>query len=438
MDYATLAKSVGGTSVDYGNLASSLGGKPQEPQDTRDFLTKASDFVGSIFPGQQIGKTIGTLGGYIYTKAHDLLTGSDYSKYYNLQAPTIQQNLGDIAQGALTVALPGAGEGAGLVGRVGAQAAVGAGLGASGAVAQGSTNLGDITQNAALGGVLGGTVGIAAEGVSKLAEKLPQRIINNLLPQLKTSGRLDYAIENTALGSPEKMLATSDAAKASYNKQIDAILQHPENADKFINGQDVIGKTLSDFPNSEYTPESIIGKIKSQVPSEAATITKLAKGEITLEEANTLRKAIDNITFKTAIDSPEIKAGKDLAAAVGSSLRDLVQTGAPETQPVFLNFSKEIDLNKALKKLVQRSQKKGLFGFKELLGALGAEHILGPVGGLGVLTGEKVANLPVARVAAAKTLKAIAPAIKQVSKVSGKAGTLMAKNIPSQADQTIQ
>lgn len=278
-----------------------------------------------------------------------------------------------------------------------------------------------------------------ANTVSKLSDALPRRIINNLLPQLKTTGLKDYAIDNLKVGSVDKMLQTSQEALDNYDSQINTILKHPDNAGIEVVGNDIVKKTLSQFPNSEYTPESILAKVKSQVPASAKLVTKLQDGSLSLDEANTLRSAIDKVTYKTAIDSPEVKAGKEVAEAFGHSLRDAVKTSAPETVPIFNGYAKEINLKKALVKLAQKSEKKGFITMKELLESYGAGNLGGPVAAVTTLATSKLIDTPAAKVLMAKTLSKAAIPIKaigrSVTKISPIAKEITQANRVSNASQ---
>lgn len=264
------------------------------------------------------------------------------------------------------------------------------------------------------------------KGVSDLMDALPRRIINNLLPQLKNSETIDYATSNLKLGSVDSMLAKSNQSLDLYDSSINSILTHPDYSAIPVVGNDIIQKTLEEFPNSEYTPEIILAKIKSQIPGSAALVTKLEKGSLSLEEANTLRQAIDRVTYKSIIDSPEVKAGKELAQAFGNALRNEVKTLAPESVPIFTKYSKEINLNKALNKLSLKLSKNGAVSMKELLGALGGGTLGGPLGAGTVLAGEKIINSPTFKVGAAKLLKNVAkPVAETVSNAVTKGAPLL-------------
>ncbi len=267
---------------------------------------------------------------------------------------------------------------------------------------------------------ISGAISGTAKGLANLTDSIPRRIVNNLLPQLKNSETIDYAINNTKLGTVDSMVSASEKALSSYDSQIQSILTHPDYADIKIAAQSVIDSTLKQFPNSEYTAEQIVSKMKTQLPGSSGLITKLQNGELTLEEANQLRQAVDKITYKTIIDSPEVRAGKDVAEAFGNALRNEVKTTAPETVPIFKNYSKEVNLKKALNKLSAKEAKKGAVSMKELLGALGASGLTGPMGGAITLGAEKLVNTPAVRVGAAKAIKSVSPVAQKTAELIGK------------------
>jgi len=253
--------------------------------------------------------------------------------------------------------------------------------------------------------------------LSDLTQAIPRRIINNLLPQLKNPETIDYATSNLKLGSVDSMITKSESSLDAYDTSIKSILNHPDYQGVAIKGSDIIQKTLQEFPNSEYTPQAILDKIKSQIPGTAALVTKLQDSGLSLMEANTLRQAIDRITYKNIIDSPEVRAGKELAEAFGNSLRNTIKDTAPETKPIFSNYRKEINLRRALDNLSKKQGRASAISMREMVGALGATGIAGPIAGVGMLAAEKLADTPAVRVGTARLLsKTAVPTAKAVAK----------------------
>jgi len=372
--------------------------------------------IKAIFPGEKIGQSIGTLGGYV---------ASGFNPDYDISAPTPLQVAGDIAQAALMV---GTGQPTGTagvqvlgktvpvmqtattaLGRIGQASAVGAGLTGTGAIAEGETNVGQILKESAVGGIAGGTFGVAGEVINKTLTSLPNRFAKFAFPGLKTPEALDYAVKNTKVGTLPSMIEHNQKSMNSFNSQIKTILAHPDNVDIKIKPETIIDGVLETFPRSEYTPSSIFNTIKKQVPSEAATISKLQKGiALNLEDSNKLRQVLDSRTYKpSALDTPEIKAGKELIEAFGNSIRKQVQTLAPETQPIFANYSKEITLSKVLNKLKDKSDSKSILSLMDLASmGFGTISGIGPAVGL---VGQKVLQAPETKIMTAKALSSVSP-----------------------------
>lgn len=265
---------------------------------------------------------------------------------------------------------------------------------------------------------------------------LPNRIVNSILPQLKQSDTLDYAVSHIKLGKVDSMVESSQQAMDSYNNQIDAVLSHPDYAEVPVNGENIVKTTLSQFPNSEYSEEDIFNKMRAQLPAQAKVFTKLENGEsISLQEANTLRKSIDRITYKNTIDSPEVKANKDVAAAFGNSLRNTVQDTAKETQPIFDNYSKEINVYRALKKLATKENKSSLISLKDLLSANIGTGIAGIPGAAAGIIGDKVLSSPAVGLAGAKLAKTAAGVVSPVLKTAGEVLPKVAQVVPRKTSQ---
>jgi len=149
--------------------------QPQTSQEQpKDLLTKATDVVTSIFPGKQVGEAIGTAGGALYTKAKDIITGSNIYPDYDLSAPKPLQVAGDIVSGASTIAglkLPVPASLLGAVGQYGALGAMGTGGEslAKGNTAEQATK--EATKGGIIGAITGGIFNLLGKGINKLASK---------------------------------------------------------------------------------------------------------------------------------------------------------------------------------------------------------------------------------------------------------------------------
>ena len=424
-DFATLKpvntqQASSGSQPDFSSLTSSASKTttPQPQQSLADQiwsgLAAAGNTISSVLPGKQLGNAIGTsvagIGQAI--QQHSLQPALQAGAENNSNFGKI---VGDTVNAVATPAslLVGGPEGPGLLNaaaRVGTNVATGAALGGANAAAQGK----DITQGAEVGGATGGALSTAGEGISALLNQLPSRLVRQALPKL-TPGNEQYALENTKVGSLQTLLQDSKSSIQNLGGQIKQILSHPDYATHTGEGDAAIQKTLAAFPNSDYTPSSVVSSVKSLVPEQSKLVDKVAAGTATLSEKNDLRKSIDPIIKKVFTDNPQVSSTKQIGAEFANSLRGEVQSQAPETQPVFAKLSKEIDLRNALQTMNKRVQNNKALGLYDITAALGGLSTAGPVGALGAIAAEKAARSPAVGLAAAKAAQVGAKAAPTIA-----------------------
>lgn len=382
--------------------------KPQEP----GFLEKASNVVSKYFPGKQLGTALGNS----FDALKGLATGDMERFNSSAQAngfDMARKVAGDVTNIGLTVAAPTLGGGSSVLGRIGANTALGAGLSASKAVSEGESGS-NILKDAAIGGVTGGAISGASEFVSGLTNHMPDRIVKRILPKLK-DGNVDYAINNTKLGSVSSLTKDSEINVQTMGKQIESVLKSPKYITHTGDGNTAIQKTLEAFPDSEYTPDIILRKVKSLVGEKAGLVQKVANGSATLYEKNVLRMAIDkatNTVYTSLNRPPEIKL---IGSTFADALRSEVQATAKETAPIFEKLTKEINLRNALQAANKRLQKNLPVSLYDL--AAGAAVGGGPAG-IATAGIAKVARMPGVNLAAAKGLQAAAPVANVAGKVA--------------------
>ena len=382
--------------------------------------------IQSVFPGKQVGQAIGTLGGLAIEKAKGLVGGQDNSKTYDTSAPSPLQVAGDVAQGALTVAAPNVGTGATALGRIGANAALGAGLGGAGAIAEGKS-VGDIAKSTALGGVIGGGASAITEGVSKLAENLPNWFAKSALPKAK-DGTIDYALgPNVKIGSTKTLLSNSDNAVNSYSSQIKGVLSHPQYANETGNVENIIPNIQNNFPNAGLEDSKIISIVKNVAKNNSTLVDKVANGTATLGEQNLLRQELDRAVYPKFTDTPSLTFNKQVGKSFADSLRGNVQTTAPETAPIFKEFAKELDLNKVLTKIDTNNNLKPTW--KDYTSAAAGFQAGGVKGAMEAVLAERLLGSNAVRLATGKAIKGVAGTVGPVlnSAIQGSKSTLINK-----------
>lgn len=403
--------------------------------------------IESIFPGKKTGEAIGTLGGLALEKLKGVFGGQDNSKYYDTSAPTPLQVGGDIAQGALMVGagLPEAGatslagkaalggarglpNAVSALGRIGTTAALGGAFGVTGALAQGSTDVKDIATQTGVGALSGGALGGAGELISKISSTLPTRLVQGAIKN-SNPDVANYALTKK-MGSPTSMYAESNSALKTIGSQLGDALTHSNVADVVIPSEQIVPKVLEQFPNAELSPEVLQVELNKIAPLQKGLITKLFSGQgLTIDELHSLNSAIGQNTYKTVFDDPAVKAGKAIGNAFYQASKDIITMAAPDTTPLFEQYSKEKALNTALYKRVRIGSKTQALTLRDIMSMIGGFSVLGPVGALGALAADRIATSPTANLKTAGVLNKIAgPTVKQA--VRGTLPTLL-RNTPN-------
>lgn len=402
----------------------------QPDQQQGDWLQQATNTIGKLFPGQQIGNAIGnSINGITQSFKQGSLNplleaGQENSQNYG-------KIVGDTANVVGTIASPLIGNGGSALERIGANTAIGAGLGGANAASQGQ----NVGHGALTGGALGGGLSAVGEGVNALTENLPKWFASAALPKMKdaadkylpntaggyslnpTEGAAQYALDNTKGLSVSKMLQHSNENVSGYNKSINTILTHPEYANESGNAKQIISDVMEKFPNAQLDSSKLTNIIKQVAPSNKALVEKVANGTANLAEQNTLRQELDKATKAAYGDKPNLSFAKQIGKTFADSLRTNVQTTAKETAPIFDKFSKEITLNSALQKAVNKKTVAG-----DLL-AGGAGYAKGGIpGAIEGIALERGLRSPSGRLLAGKAIQGASDIAQPVIKGAFQAG----------------
>lgn len=392
----------------------------QQPQQAKEgLLQKASDILTTLFPGSK------TLGEYLGTKLAEsqATPGGKQFIQQNEAGPTGGQALaatGELGLEGASAAIPGGG---GLLSRLGTSAALGAGIGGLGAAATGK----NVVQGAALGGVAGGALQGAGEGLSALTQYIPKSIISAKFPKLSEDAA-DYLVNNKPIGTAKQMYNATQTDMGRVGQEIGDTLEQPQYADRLINSQEVMGRAVAGDPNipksgltnSGATPLTLRKTLNSLVgKTSGGLINKLFPaeggiGSLTLSETHDLSSDLGNAIRKSFADQPNAtqnkKVGQQLYFALTSSLKD----NAPELSPLFEEYSKNAQIATALEKAVNKTGALGLTDYLTLLaGAGGGLPFGGSIpGAIGALAAKRAIQSPTADIAAAKGVAALGRGLK--------------------------
>lgn len=399
---------------------------PQQPEHSGFFQGLAQDFHGTNPDnlGTQLETAAKGVGNFLAPSV-----GDAYHLIKGDNTKTKLQLAGDLGSTALSAAtlIPGVGEGAmalkagltgakavegaavaaktapSIVGGIAKNGALGAAFGASGALGAGETDPTKIAESTAIGAGTGGALGAATGALSKAAEALPQRLVQGVIKN-SNPDVAQYALTKK-MGSPAQMLRESDASLKTIGTQLGAALTHSNVADVVIPSSQIVPKIFEAFPNAELSPEALAQEIAKVAPLQKALITKLFSGEgLSIDELHTLNSAIGQNTYKMAFDDPQVKAGKAIGNAFYQASKQIITTAAPDTTPLFDQYSKEIQLNTALSKVAKRSVKTQALTLRDIMSLMGGFAALGPMGALGGLAAERAATSPTVNLHAAGLL----------------------------------
>lgn len=357
---------------------------------------KFGDAINNFFPGKQVGQAIGTLAG------QTIANFKGQGDYFDSSAPSPTQVAGDVAQGALTVAAPGANAET-TAGRIGLNATLGAGIGSTNAIAQGESGS-DVLKQGAIGGLTGGGISAAGEGLNALSKNLPSWLAKAALPKLAGKDT-QYALDNAKIGGLQSMAKKSGESIQNYEGQIQGILNHPEFKGVAADSEPILQNALSSFPNSQYTKQTLIKNAYNIAPKVGKLVQKMEAGQANIQELNTIRKELDSATKSvyTSINRPP--ESKMLGAALSNSIRDYVQTTAPETAPIFQNYSKEIGLNKAIQAAAKKGESR--VSLKDIAAGTAGFAKGGLKGSLEAIIAERALTNPGMQLGAAKAIQTL-------------------------------
>lgn len=412
----TLSDIVGG-----GKLAQGFGQSIANNAGAQDSVIKANDqsmdiqanLIEKIKANKELGKDTTRLENALSELTQHISETGDNITDLGTGGLSNKQVLGSAAQLAVGFIAPEIGKtiapGLNAGGRILGGAASGAALGASSAIANGEENVG---KAALIGGIAGGAFSAIGEGIARVADKLPGWFVKSSLPKLNPENK-DYATEMLTGGkSVAKNLDISSKAKQSYYSAIKSVLGHPEIKGEVGNLDDVVKGVVDSFPDSGLTPEEVMDMAQDFAPLQKKIVQKVFNGTATLDEQYALKTALDTKIYPSIADkiNPKLTDTKKVLKVLTDKLRDNIKTTAPSTEPLLAMYSKEINLNNALK-YAQAKISKGM--------SIDMGDILAGIeGGIPGIIGKRVARSAAVKIGAAKAVKAVAPTVSSVGRMS--------------------
>jgi len=406
----------------------------------KGFMQKAGDALDMIFGGKKVGEAIGTLAGFGITAGKEKLglAPKGSTKAFDLSAPSPLQVAGDVAGAGLTVATLG---GAGLTGGLGARVlksgALGAGFGASEAVKEGGS-VGDVSKSALTTGTVVGALPILGAGLRfggrALTEYLPKSLMQSAIGQTKkellaNKDVSEFALKNMRFGTADTLIKKSQSSIDELSNKIATNL------------------TTGTAPTTRILRNELISTVKNKINEGGGAITSkevfnivnklapqakglLQKQSLSLEEANKLRRLLDNTLGDRAFLTSQLPFNKGVLRSFADTSRNLVKDLAPEgTRSMFGDLSKEITMRNALMdKYAGKASNEVLNAFDVMIaggGFLGG----GAVGALGAVALKKTAQSAIGKTTTAVALSKLGALRPILQKLTTAERTLILKAI---------
>ena len=377
--------------------------------DNRDLLQKTTSVVTKIFPGKQIGKSIGTLAGYGIAK----MKGTD--KYYDLSAPTPLQVVGDAAHAAVTIAgakLPVAGTILGKMGQFGTLGSLAAG---SSGVAEGKS-MKEVGKQALRGGVFGLLTGLtfgvlekgaqkAGELVVKQGERIQLKTINPFKSDLDDGFKVETIRKYNLGGSLQQTYNKTETQLGSLAKELNEKIGSSPNT---INMNTVFEKTRESLQGKQlqnFASNRTIAEVLDDLNNEIVIVAG-KNGLVSVPEAQALKQAAGTHgSWQYGFTDPKAKATERVYNTVYHILKEEVEKNSPAgVSEINAKISELIPVMNAVTRQIPKEARQSPIAFQEwlslaaatfdsralLLGIVSLGQKSGRVGDLLVKTGKGI------------------------------------------------
>lgn len=361
-----------------------LGIKPPVEVPKKDLLQKTTDVVTSIFPGKQVGETLGTLlgAGITGTKETLGLVPKGTLEQYDTSAPTPLQVVGDVAKGALSVAgakLPIASS---IPGKVAQFGALGGASGLAEGVASGDTQeqtLEKAKTGALVGSATGALFGVAEKGfkavgnlLGKTGEKIQTSVIKPSQADIKDGFSIDTIKKYNLGGSLKTTFAKTDETIDKLTKELNDKLGASgtkldlnkvyENTVKKLTGN----KLESFGANTQMA--NAVEKLKAEIASVAQD------GSVSIPEAQLVKRASGHFgAWSFGVPTPEATASQKVYNTFYNQLKTAIEDASPEgVKEINKEISKLIPVMNALIKRIPVAERNSALSLTDIISLTGA------------------------------------------------------------------
>lgn len=277
------------------------------------------------------------------------------------------------------------------------------------------------------GGAIGGALGLAGAGVSKLLQSLPKSLTRTAFNKMNES-EVEQVLATKSMGTKSGLLRQSEKAVSQYGDDLGKALQNPKYKDVVVGAKDVLTKLSENEKVKQQLLDTglhfdeIAAKLKSVVPEKAALIDKFFNEGLTLPDLHRLNSGLGNKVFKQVLDEPGVRAGKELGSIMYHGTSDMIKDIAKETVPLFEELSKEYGIRSVITKLARKSSH-SLISWRDIVPFIAGNTLAGPFGGFSTIMGARLLESPTAQFNAAKLIQG---ANKGLVPVTSRAGLLAA------------
>lgn len=377
--------------------------KEQPKPAKKDLLQKTTNIANKIFPGKQVGESIGTLAGLGITAAKEKLgkVPVGTTEGYDISAPTPLQVGGDIAAGAAQVAgakIPGAKT-------IGGAAAQLGGLGSAGAAGTAIAEkkpVDKVISSAITAGAIGGALGAAgklvSKGVSALTKKAPERIYNTAIKPTLNETRSAIKFNGETLGKDLIDRGVSGSDKKLLTTAQEELAKNEDKLQKVLSGskQTIRRDELTSYLDDIIAKKSNTPGLSNEVENVKNVINEFPE-EVTVSQANEIKRniysALNDVAFKLDANlTTKKEAMKALAKGIKTEIEN--KTADEVGAGVVKSINKELSVFGRLQDRaidsIARANKNNLLGLGDI-GTIGAGAVA--AGAPGAIVAETVKQI---------------------------------------------